>query len=112
MGIRSKHLLVFLFSLLCLSCHGTSGNEGQLQTFPLYLVEPAWIRNGEPIEFEDELWFPRDGVETLMDTEVIQVGEYRSVLFFVDKVDVRPYDRLYTKFGKNKFRYFERRPKE
>ena len=80
-----------------------------MQTYPVQSTEPVWIRNGEPIEFEGELWYPMDGVETLLDAEVYILGEYRGVQFFVDKVDVRPYDRLYTKFGKNAFRYFEKR---
>jgi len=85
------------------------GNEGQMQSFPYHMVEPGWIRNGEPIEFEGEMWYPQDGVESLLDSEVIYLGEYREVQYFIEKVDVRPYDRLYTKFAKNKFRYFERK---
>ena len=100
--------LVFCFLLTGCTLHRGGGNEGQLQSFPFHTVEPSWIRNGEPIEFEGEMWYPQDGTETLLDSEVMYLGEYRGVQFFLDKVDVRPYDRLYTKFGKNKFRYFEK----
>ena len=47
--------------------------------------------------------------KSFLDSEVSVVGEYQSVQFFIDKVDVRPYERLYTKFGRNKFRLFEKR---
>ena len=47
-------------------------------------------------------------VENLMDSEVFQIGEYKDVQIFVDKLDVKPYQRIYTKFAKNKFRYFVR----
>ncbi|MBF0533164.1 MAG: hypothetical protein HQL23_08765 [Candidatus Omnitrophica bacterium] len=71
--------------------------------------EAVWIRDGEPIEFEKEKWFPQDGVETLLDNEVYLVGRYRGVPFYVEKIDVRPYDRLYTYFGEHQYRYFEKR---
>ena len=107
-----KKIAAILFYIFLTGCSihrdGGSGNEGQLQSFGFHMVEPAWIRNGEPIEFEGEMWFPQDGVDSLLDSEVIYLGEYRNVQYFIDKVDVRPYERLYTKFAKNKFRYFER----
>jgi len=84
------------------------GNFGTMETYPLMSSEAEWIRNGEPIEFEGEFWYPKDGVDGLLDSEVFIIGEYRGVQYFVDKVDVRPYARLYTKFAKNKFRFFEK----
>lgn len=103
--------LFVVLSIFCLiSCASTTtGNRGD---FPNYLVpkfEEDWIRKGEPIVFEDEMWYPQDGIESLTDSEVLLLGEYRSTQIFIDKVDVRPYDRLYTKFDKNKFRYFKKR---
>ncbi len=44
-----------------------------------------------------------------MDSEVLLLGEYRNVQFFIDKIDVRPYARLYTKFANNQFRFFKKR---
>lgn len=73
-------------------------------------TEAEWIRNGEPIKFEGALWFPADDVESFLDAEMRLMGEQNGVQFFVDKVDVRPFNRLYTKFDKNKFRFFEKRP--
>lgn len=70
-------------------------------------LEAQWIRDGEPIEFEGALWYPMDMTETLLDDEVFYMGEYRGVEFFIEKIDVRPYERLYTKFGRNKFRTYE-----
>ena len=72
-------------------------------------IEAEWIQNGDPIEFEGELWYPTDGVENLLDSEMYLVGEYRGVQFFIEKTDVRPYDRLYTKFAQNRFRYFQKK---
>ena len=100
--------MIFLFMCTgCFSMAKESGNIGQLQSYSVPAVEPEWIRNGEPIEFDGELWYPVDGIENFTDSEVYLMGEYRNVQFFADKIDVKPYDRIYTKFGKNKFRIFE-----
>ena len=98
-------LTVFLGGCTSLS----SGNDGQVQSYPSPAIEAAWIRNGEPIEFEGAKWYPVNDYEVLDDSEVYQVGEYKGVQFFVAKIAIKPYNRLYTKFEKNKFRYFERR---
>lgn len=103
-------VFLFLFSTpLLTSCQTSKGNVGHFQTYNAPSAEAKWIRNGEPIEFEETLWYPADGVENLLDSEVQPVGEYRNIEFFVENVDVRPYDRLYTKFARNQFRYFEKR---
>ncbi len=72
-------------------------------------LEPEWIRNGEPIIFEGETWYPADSIENLLDSEVYLMGEYNGTQLFVEYTDVRPYDRIYTKFAKNKFRFFEKK---
>ena len=87
---------------------GPKGNVGQLQSYGTLNEEPLWIRNGEPIIYEEEMWYPIDGVESLLDQEVQVLGEYQGVQFFVEKIDVRPLNRLYTKFSRNKFRIFEK----
>ncbi len=92
-------------------CTGSStqGNVGTFQRYTFTAVEPQWIRDGEPIEFEGEKWYPQDGMESLEDSEVSLMGEYKGTQFFIDKLDVRPYARLYTKLGRNQFRFFEKR---
>lgn len=102
-------LLSLVFSLWSVvGCAQAPGNVGNLQSYPVSPIEAQWICDGEPLEFEGERWYPADGTESFLDSEVYSLGEYRGVQFFADKEDVRPYGRLYTKFGKNRFRYFER----
>ena len=96
-----------VFACGCASM-GSSSNAGQLQSYPAPVVEAGWIRNGDPIIYEGKQWFPVDDVESMLDSEVYQIGEYQGVQIFVDKVDTKPYDRIYTKFAKGKYRYFER----
>jgi len=98
-------MAVFLFT----GCRSTDGDIKRMRHHSRSSMEAEWILNGEPIEFEGELWYPSDNVEGFMDSEMYWAGEYRDVPFFVDKTDVRPYGRLYTKFGKNKFRFFEKK---
>ena len=109
--MNHNHAMVSIL-LLCVfivGCQSTGGNIGHIQSYPIADIEAEWIRNGEPIEFEKEFWYPADSIESFLDSEMSLLGEYRGVQFFIDKVDVRPYDRLYTKFSRNKFRFFEKR---
>jgi len=101
-------IIIYFATLIFTGCQTPQGNAGRIHGYPYPSSEANWIRNGEPIEFEGKLWYPADGIETLLDPEVHIVSEYRGVQVFVDKVDVRPYNRLYTKFGTNKFRYFKK----
>ena len=101
-------LLIGFCSIILGGCFTTKGNEGDMNKFSTPKIEADWILNGEPIEFEGESWYPQDGFDILLATEVYRIGEYKGVEFFVDRTDVRPYNRLYTKFGQNKFRYFEK----
>lgn len=88
-----------------------SDNKGQVQSYPVPVIEAAWIRDGQPLEFAGETWYAVKDVEVLLDAEVYQVGEYKGTQLFIDKLDTKPYQRIYTKFAKNKFRYFERKNK-
>lgn len=100
-------ILLMIFSILPMGCSTSTGNDDRGTVYKIFSSEPDWIRNGEPIEFEGELWYPRDTIDILTDDEVMPLGEYREVPFYLQKIDVRPFDRIYTKFGKNKFRVFE-----
>lgn len=84
-------------------------NGGLVQSYPAPVIEAGWIRDGEPIDFDGHKWYPVNDFEVLQDSEVFQVAEYRGVQVFVEKIAVKPYERIYTKFDKDKFRYFERR---
>lgn len=107
--MRIQSLFFIMGMVLLISgCQSSAGNIGQLQSYQIPMSEAEWIQNGEPLEFEGGKWFPQDGTESLIDSEVQLIGEFRGVQFFTDKEDVRPFQRLYTKFGRNKYRYFEK----
>lgn len=99
--------LLIVGSSGCVSSSGSNG--GQLESFSFMLPEAEWIRNGDPIEYDGKLWYPQDETENLIDSEVYLLGEYRGVQFFIEKIDVKPYDRIYTKFSRNRFRYFQQK---
>jgi hypothetical protein len=114
MGLTMKSIGLYLgaviFSFAITGCVNRSGdNEGQMQSYPSPVIEAEWIREGQPIVFGNQKWYPVNDVEILLDSEVYQVGEYKGVQVFVDKIDTKPYRRMYTKFAKNKFRYYEKR---
>ena len=100
---------LIILGLFCISGCVTPQTHKDFYQIPE--TEADWIRDGQPIQFESKLWYPMDVVENLLDEEVYPLGEYREVQFFADKTDVRPYERLYTKFGKHKFRVFEQKNK-
>ena len=104
-----KFFSVLIFTLFLTGCLSSQGNIGQVQSYAVPLVEAEWIHQGEPIIYEDEKWYPQDGTESLLDGEVYFLGTYKDVQFFSDKEDVLPLKRLYTKFGRNKFRYYEKK---
>lgn len=99
-------ILLAMMMGVFMGCAQNVGNTGQVYSFPVASVEAPWIRNGEPIEFEGLRWYPQSDVEVFQDFEMLPLGEYRGVPFFAPKVDIRPYKRVYTKFGHNQFRYF------
>lgn len=108
MKIRSCSFLGLLAFIALVAGCTASGNKGQVATSVNLLGEPAWIVEGHPVEFEGEQWFPQDGVDTFLDSEIRQVTTHKNIPVYVDKVDIRPYDRLYTKFDKYRYRYFEK----
>lgn len=71
--------------------------------------EAAWILAGEPIVFQDKSWFPADATEAFLDKEMRKLGQYKGVDFFVSREDVEPYERLFTKFDRNRYRYYQLR---
>ncbi len=72
-------------------------------------TEAAWIRNGETLVFEGGVWNPQDSVENILDSEVYPLGEYQGSQIFAEYTDVKPFDQLYTRFAKNKYRLFQKK---
>jgi hypothetical protein len=101
--------LLFLSGLLTGCSTVNPGNDGQVQSYSYPVIESEWIRNGEPIIFQNSKWYPQDDYEILQDSDVFQVAEYKGVQVFVEKISTKPYQRIYTKFDKNRFRYWEER---
>lgn len=105
-----RHLVLLLvITMLSAGCISLPKPTDNKIAVPTPTSEAAWIRNGEPIQFEGDDWYPTDEVENILDNEIYQVGVYRDVIFFLEKTDVRPFERVYTRFAKNRYRAFERR---
>lgn len=94
--------------VLAAGCSSSMASTRGSSQYSFPALEPEWIRNGEPIIFENEQWYPKDDVDVLLDNEVYLLGEYKGVQFFIEKTDIRPYHRLYTKFDVNKYRVYKR----
>ncbi|MDD3375009.1 MAG: hypothetical protein PHY73_04730 [Candidatus Omnitrophica bacterium] len=107
-----NYLRIFIFLIVAIGfigCDANAAKRKRPKSFSVLEVEAQWIQDGKPILFEDELWYPKDDIDILSDSEVYLLGEQDGVQFFVGTIDVRPYNRIYTKFEKNKFRIFEKK---
>jgi len=104
-----KIIFLSLSALLTFIVFGCGGNIMYKGDYPF--KEASWLRSGEPIIFEDEAWYPTDDIENLLDDEVIFMGRYRDVPFYIEKRDVKPINRIYTKFDYHKYRVFLRMEK-
>ena len=100
-----KSFFIFLFLFNIAGCVTVKESTERPKSNPIG-TEADWIRNGESFEFEGELLYPQDEYEVLLDSEDFRVGNYQGVNFFIEKIDVRPYNHLYTKFDRNKYRIF------
>jgi hypothetical protein len=96
-----------IIGIVCSGCAASGSNQGLMAKYAVPESEAEWIRNGEPIEFQGRRWHPQTRYDVLLDSEVLFQGEHRGVAFFTEKIDIRPYGRLLTKFGRNKFRVYE-----
>ncbi|MFC1704433.1 hypothetical protein ACFL1E_06635 [Candidatus Omnitrophota bacterium] len=101
--IKKSIFLAIMGALLC-SMSGCGGQQRFRGDYPF--KESNWIREGKPLIFEDQRWYPTDNVENLLDQEMEYMGEYEGIPFYVEKRDVRPFQMLFTKFGYHKFRVF------
>ncbi len=99
--------VLFLVTGVVAGCVMPQRDDNQGLITVTQLTEPVWIRNGEPVSFESEDWFPTDEVENLLENEVFQIGMYRDMPLFVERADVRPFERLYTRFSRNRYRAFQ-----
>ena len=105
--LRADIVFVVVFGFI--GCDGNMTKKRRPKSYSIPEMEAVWIQDGNPIVFEEEFWYPRDDVDILSDEEVYLLGEQEGVAFFIGTIDVRPYNRIYTKFGKNKFRIFEKK---
>ena len=93
------------FCLVLLFLAGCGVNKDLIN---IYVVnEPAWIRDGKPINFEEGNWYPTDNVENLLDKEMVLMGEYEGAQFFTERKDIRPFAAIFTKFDNHQYREFD-----
>jgi hypothetical protein len=112
MGVKKMKLVKFLFAFsilislgLILGCEvPTAYTRAQFA-----VNEPPWIREGQPIIYNNQNWYPSEEVENFTDGEMEYVATYNDAPFYVEKRQVKPFNRIYTKFGYHKYRIFLKR---
>ncbi len=98
---------MILVILVSAGCMRPPQSVNTLAEASLPLTEPVWVHNGEPIEMEGGVWFPTREVERFMDSEMFLIGKIRDTNVYVERTDVKPYARLYTRFDQGRYRAFE-----
>jgi len=86
-----------------------SGCGGGAPVETIAYVEPDWVREGEPVILQEVKWYPLDVIEHFEYREMVYVDEYKGQKVFVEKRDVKPYDRLYMKIDPLTFRAFKQK---
>ena len=108
--IGRKIFGIIFISLALGGCALSDKNATTAESWSYPLSEPDWVREGQPIDYDGAKWFPTRDVENLLDSEVYPLGEYKGVKFFFDRTDIKPFERIYTQFGRNRYRAFEKTP--
>ena len=102
-NIRIPTFSLLFFILALFGC--AAGSSGRISSD--YAIKDAdWIREGRPIIYEDKSWFPTEHIENHLDREMEYLGEFQQVPFYVERRQIKPYNRIYTKFGYHKYRLF------
>ena len=80
--MKKIFFIVLCFSLL--GCSHIERNVGHMGKFAVPDIEAEWIQNGEPVKFEEKLWYTQDRFDVLLDSEVFLKGEHQGVPFFIE----------------------------
>jgi hypothetical protein len=106
--MRRKQFIIALFLILIFSLAGCAA--GYLNKPHDYTTKEAdWIRNGQPITYDNKKWYPTEYIENHLDVEMEYAGEFQKVPFYVERRQIKPFNRIYTKFDYHKYRLFTER---
>lgn len=97
-------LLFFISSLLGCVAGSSSRRYGDYA-----MKEADWIKEGRPLINKNNKWYPTEYIENHLDSEMEYVGEFQQVSFYVERRQIKPYNRIYTKFEYHKYRRFTKK---
>lgn len=95
-----------LFVLLVFMAVGCAGGQAVGRRADYAIKEADWVREGKPVIYENKNWYPSEYIENHLDNEMERIGEFQEVPFYVERRQIKPFNRLYTKFDYHKYRLF------
>ncbi len=101
--MKVKCILVVFLAVVLAGCIAGSGGRRNVD---YAIKEAGWIKDGKPIIHDNRSWYPTEYIENHLDGEMEYVGEFQSVPFYVERRQIKPYNRVYTKFDYHKYRVF------
>lgn len=104
--MRKSEVLKTIFALLILSFAGCAASQSGSFSREYKSKEAGWIKEGKPIIFEARSWYPTEYIENHIDSEMDYVDQFQNVPFYVERRQIKPFDRIYTKFDYHKYRLF------
>lgn len=101
--MKFKRISVLFLAVALSGC--IAGSAGR-RNIDYAIKEAGWIKEGKPIIHDDKSWYATEYIENHLDNEMEYVGEFQSVPFYVERRQIKPYNRIYTKFDYHKYRVF------
>lgn len=101
-----KGLLTTILALLVLGAAGCATNQSGAFNKDFSTREAGWVKEGKPIIFGSSSWYPTEYIENHLDAEMEYVDQFQNVPFYVERRQIKPFDRIYTKFDYHKYRLF------
>ncbi len=104
--MRKKEILNTMLALLIFGFAGCAANQSGALNKDFTTREAGWVKEGKPIIFESRSWYPTEYIENHVDSEMDYVDQFQNVPFYVERRQIKPFDRIYTKFDYHKYRLF------
>ncbi|MEW6008659.1 MAG: hypothetical protein AB1629_03400 [Candidatus Omnitrophota bacterium] len=106
--MKFKGILVLFLAIVLAGC---AGSYAARRNIDYAIKEAEWIKDGKPLIYDNKSWYATEFIENHLDNEMEYVGEFQNAPFYVERRQIKPYNRIYTKFDYHKYRLFlERKP--
>ncbi len=104
--MKNKGFIFIALMLCAIIFTGCATGSWSRRSKDYAIKEADWVREGKPIIYESKSWYPTEYIENHLDKEMEYIGEFQQLPFYVELRQIKPYNRVYTKFNYHKYRLF------